>query len=184
LEYAPATWKSEGVSIASDVNYVWSNNRNLRSVQDVSTPSSEGFISSEADEKYNWRIGQGFFNTSVMKVAGATSTAQAAVLSYAGGGFTGQWFIPSLHELNELCKYVRGQTTGNPSVACALGNPPNTSLADDSGGFVAGDYWSSSEYSPVTSPAAVALTQNFQNYANLTQTQKNSGRYVRPIRAF
>jgi len=184
LEYAPATWQSGGASIASDLNYAWSNNRNVRSVQDVSTPSGEGFISPVADEKYNWRIGQGFYNTSVMKVSGAVSNAQAAVLNYAGGGFKGQWFIPSLHELNELCKYARGQTTGDSRVACALGGLPKTSLADDSGGFVAGDYWSSSEYSPVTSPAAVALTQNFQNYANLTQTQKNSGRLVRPIRAF
>jgi hypothetical protein len=186
LEVAPSTWQSGGVSTELDRSYAWSNNRNLRSVQDVSTPSNEGFISAVADEKFNWRIGQGFYNTSVMKVAGAVSAAQAAVLNYAGGGFTGQWFIPSLHELNELCKYARGQTTGDPTVACVEGGLTKGGLEDDLGGFVgsAGGYWSSSEYSPVTSPAAVALTQHVQGSSHLSQTQKNLARSIRPIRAF
>jgi hypothetical protein len=144
-------------------------------VQNKSTASSEGFNS---NEKLNWKIGQGFYNTSVMKVAGATSSAQAAVLAYAGNSTAGQWFIPSMNELNELCKYVRGQSTGNPKVACDSSGTLKTGTANDLGGFVDTDYWSSTEFL-----ANAVWAQYFAgNYQGMSS--KDNLYSTRPVRAF
>jgi hypothetical protein len=177
LEVAPATWQSAGVSVANDSGYQWSNNTIALTGQDITTPSTEG-IAPNTNEKLNWKIGQGFNNTSVMKVSGATSAAQAAVLAYAGSATAGQWFIPSMNELNELCKYARGQTTGNLKVACTTGGTLKTGTANDLGGFEEGLYWSSSE-----NRALIAWDLNFTNPGQ-TIANKEFPNYVRPVRAF
>ena len=179
LEVAPATWQSAGVSVANDSTYVWSNNFTALTGQDITTASTEG-IAPNTNEKLNWKIGQGFNNTSVMKVSGATSAAQAAVLAYAGTSIAGQWFIPSTNELNELCKYARGQTTGDLKVACTTGGTlkSTANAGTDLGGFKADFYWSSSEYS-----ADAAWLQGFHNGFRNASDKRNE-RYVRPVRAF
>jgi hypothetical protein len=177
LEVAPATWQSEGASVANDANYDWSSNNSSNTGQNIATAGTEGGF---ANEKFNWKIGQGFYNTSVMKVAGATSAAQAKVLAYAGGSSAGQWFIPSMNELNELCKYARGQTTGVLTEACVTGSGAlKTGTANDLGGFVVNLYWSSSEYGP-----GQAWTQRFDR-GSQTYAQKDQAlRALRPVRAF
>ena len=147
LEVAPATWQSAGVSVANDSTYQWSTNTSVLTGQDITTASTEGIADLSAYEKANWKIGKGFYNTSVMRVSGATSPAQAAVLAYAGSSTAGQWFIPSMNELNELCKYARGQTTGVLTVACVAGGTfkSTTNAGTDLGGFLASAYGSSSE---------------------------------------
>ena len=175
LEVAPATWQSEGATVENDAAYQWSSNATVATGQDTVTAGTESGISGE---KFNWKIGQGFYNTSVMKVSGATSAAQAKVLAYAGGSTAGQWFIPSMNELNELCKYARGQATGVLTVACTGGGTLKTGTANDLGGFVSGvNYWSSSEYS-----AGSASRQTFSPaWGN---GGKNFANNIRPIRAF
>jgi hypothetical protein len=177
LEVAPATWQSAGVSVANDSTYEWSDTTGFTG-QDRTTASTEG-IAPNTTEKLNWKIGQGFYNTSVMKVSGATSAAQAAVLAYAGSATAGQWFIPSMNELNELCKYARGQTTGNLKVACTTDGSLKTGTANDLGGFVESLYWSSSEYSQ-----SLAGSQYFTNGNRAFDLKRGAGRYVRPVRAF
>jgi hypothetical protein len=175
LEVAPAGWNN-GAVVANDPPLVWSNNTSLTTGQDTVTAGTESGFSFE---KFNWKIGQGFYNTSVMEVAGATSAAQAAVLAYAGGSTAGQWFIPSMNELNELCKYARGQTTGVLTVACTSDVPLKTGTADDLGGFVEGLYWSSSE-----SSASLAWFRFFNSGSQSGTNKSTSPRYVRPVRAF
>jgi hypothetical protein len=179
LEVAPATWQSAGVSVADDSFYQWSTNTTVLTGQDITTASTEG-IAPNANEKLNWKIGRGFNNTSVMKVSGATSAAQAAVLAYAGTSIAGQWFIPSMNELNELCKYARGQTTGDLKVACTTGGTfkSTASAGTDLGGFVADRYWSSSGYD-----APDAWVQFFDSGVQLNNIKPGT-RYVRPVRAF
>jgi hypothetical protein len=175
LEVAPSTWRSG--TVADDLLYEWSTNKTDLTGQDKSytSPSPEGF---SINEQFNWKIGQGFYNTSVMKVDGATSAAQAAVLAYAGNSTAGQWFIPSMNELNELCKYARGQTTGDPTVACDSSGTLKTGTANDLGGFVIESYWSSSEFN-----GAAAWSQYFGPfYQGLGE--KDVSYSVRPIRAF
>jgi len=178
LEVAPSTWQS-GI-VADDLTYQWSTDTSSTTGQNVSTAGTESGFS---NEKFNWKIGQGFYNTSVMKVSGATSAAQAKVLAYAGGSTAGQWFIPSMNELNELCKYARGQTTGVLTVKCVTGSGTFKSTVNagtDLGGFVASRYWSSSEYS-----ANSAWVQYFDDGTQYgTIFGKSSTSYVRPVRAF
>jgi hypothetical protein len=182
LEVAPAGWNN-GAVVANDPPLVWSTNMSLTTGQDTVTASTQGVAALGAYRKLNWEIGQGFYNTSVMKVAGATSTAQAAVLAYAGSSTAGQWFIPSANELNELCKYARGQTTGVLTVACTFGGTfkSTANAGTDLGGFVEANnfpYWSSSEYS-----ASVAWHQGFDN-GRRSGDDKQGAYSVRPVRAF
>ena len=175
LEVAPATWQSAGESVADDLTYEWSSNYSDATSQDKTTASTEGF---SIDEKTNWQIGKGFSNTEVMKVSEATSEAQAAVLAYAGDSTAGQWFIPSMNELNELCKYARGQTTGDPKVTCNSFGTLKTGTANDLGGFVEGFYWSSTEYD-----SGFAWNQTFSN-GYQENYDEDFTLYVRPVRAF
>lgn len=173
LEVAPSTWRTG--TFVEDINTQWSDNTSESTGQDITTETTEGF---SADEKLNWKIGQGFYNTSVMKVSGATSVAQAAVLAYAGGSTAGQWFIPSMNELNELCKYARGLTTGDPTVRCNGFGILKSGTTDDLGGFVGDYYWSSSEFSS-SNTWFQKLDDGYWNHYG-----KSSGFKVRPIRAF
>ena len=124
-----------------------------------------------------------------MQVAGATSQARDAVLAFgATDSSTGQWFLPSANELNELCKYAYGLTTGDPKIRCnpsADGATLKNSVSGDLGGFRALAYWSSSEQT-----AFQAWFQTFAGGANFQGYPKTSGGgtganlYIRPIRAF
>ena len=178
LEVAPATWQSAGVSVANDSTYVWTSNTTLLTDQDITNASTEGVVAYRAEEKVNWKIGQGFNNTKIMKVSGATSAAQAAVLVYAGNSIAGQWFIPSMNEQNELCKYKRGQTTGDLTVACDLSGTLKTGTANDLGGFVEASYWSSSE--SAVNGAYVSFHQG--GFGSVLKSYALT--YVRPVRAF
>ena len=177
LEVAPSTWQSAGASVANDPNFAFSSS-SATTGQDRTTSSSE---SGRTGEKFNWKIGQGFYNTSIMRVAGATSQPQAAVLAYAGNATAGEWFLPSANELNELCKYARGQTTGVPTVQCtSSGTLKTTAVAgSDLGGFVASFYWSSTESNGTTSDA---MNFNF-NSGGFGGYTKSYAMAVRPIRA-
>lgn len=176
LEVAPATWQSAGISVENDLTYQWSTNTTVLTGQDRTTASSEGF---SVNEKFNWKIGQGFYNTSIMKVSGATSASQAKVLAYAGSSTAGQWFIPSMNELNELCKYARGQATGVLTVACNNSDTLKTGTANDLGGFVGFYYWSSSE-----SSESRAWVRSFNAGDQGTLNKGDTTFYVRPVRAF
>jgi hypothetical protein len=177
LEVAPATWQGPGASVTSDAVYVWSNT--YSSDQDT-TASTEGIVANRAYETLSWKIGEGFNNTSFIR---DTSTAKAAVRAYAAGTSTaGQWFIPSMNELNELCKYARGQTTGDLTVPCVTGSgifKSTVNAGSDLGGFAEGYYWSSSEYGSYD-----AHTQNFNDGAQNSLSDKVQSNYVRPVRAF
>jgi hypothetical protein len=174
LEVAPSTWQS-GI-VANDLTYQWSSLKTATGQNAVTAGTESGF----GNEKFNWKIGQGFYNTSVMKVSGATSAAQDKVLAYAGGSTAGQWFIPSMNELNELCKYARGQTTGDLRVVCNTGGGLKTGIINDLEGFVSNFYGSSSQYS---NPASV-WTRALANGAESLRAWDATNLYLRPIRAF
>lgn len=84
-------------------------------------------------------IGTGYNNTQQVKNNTPSGLHDSwfafnAALAYAGNSGTstvGQWFLPSLKELNEFCKYVRGQTSdlGDPNVECTVtGTTLNTAF--------------------------------------------------------
>lgn len=116
-------------------------------------------------------IGDGRANTDEISLGTCGSgTAAKAIASYSLAGVS-DWYMPSKSELNELCKFARGQTTGDATVACS----PTGTLRT---GFTATHYWSSTE-----AGNDLASIQNF-----VTGQQINYGKpapgAVRPIRAF
>jgi len=192
LEVAPATWQDTETTInpiyttvANDLRYQFSNIRGVTGqVLSAASPTESGFTDGATPpvliEQENWKIGQGFNNTRIMKITSATSAAQAAVLAYAGSSTAGQWFIPSMNELNELCKYARGQTTGGLTVPCDTTGTLKTGTVNDLGGFgFFTHYWSSSEYD-----ADLAWDVDFYSGAQRIHNKGAATGYVRPVRAF
>ena len=66
-------------------------------------------------------IGFGRRNTQLITQFCRESAAARAMALDTGG--SKDWFIPSDAELNELCKYVRNQVTGDPSIGCSSSFP-------------------------------------------------------------
>ena len=117
-------------------------------------------------------IGKGAANTNLM-LAGCTYGAAYLTHAYTGGD-KNDWFMPSRDELNELCKYVRGQKLGDSKVSCAF------NLSDEFlPGFVANQYWSSSE----AEGYGHAWSIRFNIGEADTEYRDNNG-WVRPVRAF
>jgi hypothetical protein len=114
-------------------------------------------------------IGTGMANTTT---ADATCTSGAIQVSadYVNNGKT-DWHLPSLFELNELCKYARSQTTGDTSVVCS----EEGSLRS---GFSVDNYWSSSV------PSAAGAWHRPFSAGNQTNNAKSNSNRVRPVRAF
>lgn len=114
-------------------------------------------------------IGAGMANTTTAD-ATCTSGAIQIAADYRNNGKT-DWHLPSIIELNELCKYARQQTTGDPTAACTGRESLRT-------GFSAVGYWSSSEDS-----ATLAWSQYFAGGEQIRQPQGVTI-LVRPARAF
>ena len=99
-------------------------------------------------------------------------TSDLVVDRYTNNGKS-DWFIPSKPELNELCKYARGITTGNLELDC-----------DSSGslksGFTPGVYLSSSTGENMKYRHDIWFNDGTQTYLHGFDAQQ----LVRPIRAF
>ena len=125
----------------------------------------------------SYAIGRGMANTEGFagRLAGypsnSTNFAAGVAWAYTNNSKT-DWFLPSKHELNELCKYARntGQASGGGTI-CAGGSSPT------SRGFVSDYYWSSEEND------CCAWVQYFGS-GSVTGYLKYAEAYVRPVRAF
>ncbi len=187
LEVAPAGWNNSGTP-ATDPLLTWSDNITTVTGQDMTTPMTQSSLKKQgvgtSEEVANWAIGMGFDNTRLMK---ATSTARTAVLAYAGNDFSaGQWFIPSVNELNELCKFANGIATGVLTVACAptISDILKTGLADDLGGYCGDVYYSSSEANHLFGAEWKYAWYHDMSTDYFELGSKVDGAFVRPIRAF
>jgi uncharacterized protein (TIGR02145 family) len=115
-----------------------------------------------------------------------TTAGSAAPSAYAPGkawAYTNNsktdWHLPSKDELNQLCKWQRGQSTtaANQAVLCDSTGSLNTGL--NATGFSAAPYWGSSE-----TGISTAIVQNFSTGAQiLTWSKFDTGYSVRAIRA-
>jgi hypothetical protein len=127
--------------------------------------------------------GWGYRNTRAIVSQGNTDplTSAAALADSHTFTFSGvvyaDWYLPSQHELNQMCKWARGISDTNVTTVCT-GGTINTEL-----GFAESTYWSSTEYAPL---GANAWFQRFSTGAGLQQdwTSKTASAGVRPIRAF
>ena len=171
LEVAPADW-----SIHNGEEYFKYSDFNLASQSE--TPGNQSGLMWERE---SWRIGAGMSNTLLIAAENSGSSteniASKVALQYSGtDSISGQWFVPSMNELNELCKFANSLTTGSPRVLCTGGT-----LRD---GFSTFHYWSSSEYNdPLDDRKAefkMYMTFGGSYSMEFISTQMN----LRPIRAF
>lgn len=113
-------------------------------------------------------LGAGWVSTSRVLAVAPANSAAALARSYRGGGFT-DWSLPSSQELNLLCRFVHGASSGEDFCG------PSSALAP---GFAPDFYWGSYVPSP-----GLAWYQNFSSGGQSSVSQENVLR-VRPVRAF
>lgn len=126
-------------------------------------------------------MGNGYTSSAdISNHPGSTSETSAAVyaLEYELNGVH-DWFLPSLAEMDELCKFAHSQPTGDLGSPC---RPSSTLLP----GFGADRYWTSSE--DIGLPPSPPMYDNAWSFDMLTglhySKTKNYQFRVRPIRAF
>ncbi len=112
------------------------------------------------------QIGDGNRNTKVM--ASKCATGAFVVNQYQGGGLL-DWYLPSKLELNQLCRFARGQESSLRE--CKSSGALKPGFADY--------YWSSSEAS------ASSAWDQFFNIGNVNlSTKSHINNSIRPIRKF
>jgi hypothetical protein len=128
-------------------------------------------------------IGTGYANTLAMvnALAGGDATAGKAgtiAQAYRGPNNLTDWYLPSTGELNQLCKWAHARPWVSDATVCA-GGTLNLGTGDGLGaaGFVAFNYWSSTEFS--------APYKWHQRWPGIQDAESPSTALrVRPIRAF
>jgi hypothetical protein len=165
LEAAPTT----GAINWTDAGYAWSGNTNT-AIGDADTRRTA--------------VGTGYANTLaiVNQVDGGNNAERAGTISraYRGPNSLSDWYLPSQGELNQMCKWQRGQAWTSDATLC------NNTGANNSGsgaaGFTSNIYWSSTEHSNNN-----ASVQNFSDVIGAgiqSNVDKTTESRVRPIRAF
>jgi hypothetical protein len=155
LEVAPNGWY-EGMP---DPKTSWCD---LTEREILKTLDASGLPSQTGNE-----IGKGKANTRLMSNLCESGAANLAT-EYRGGGKS-DWFLPSLAELNQLCKFARGQKQGIGTCQ------PSGNLSPGFSNY----YWSSSEVDEKYA------WDRFFNIGNSNMSTKDfEGNAVRPIRAF
>ena len=166
LEAAPSGWNG-----ASDAQNRWAQQTPIDYV--TTTVGGDGATATG--------IGWGYRNTRAIVAQGNSNTANSVAPiadSYTvtvSGVVYDDWFLPSKDELNEMCKWARGQAWVSDATACNNSGSLNSGGAS---GFSSYYYWSSSE-----SANSLARMQNFADGAPLS-TYKFNVVYIRPIRSF
>jgi hypothetical protein len=134
-------------------------------------------------------IGTGLSNTLAMLTTNGTysaDTAEAAFATsqYAGPNAKSDWYVPSKDELNQLCKWQRGQAWVSDATVCnSSGSLNSATYGATNAGFVSGNYWSSTELQRFPWECT-AWNQQFNSGNQFNSYGKNYQLYVRPIRAF
>ena len=162
LEAAPKNWL---IGTTGDPIRTWATD--IYSNQTTAVTGADGTL-----------IGTGYQNSlDIVAQAGNVAATSAAVeaRAYQGNSKT-DWHLPSKDELNQMCKWQRGQAWVSDATIC--NNTGTLNSGTGASGFSTGSYWSSSEYD-----ANLAWTQTFFSGFQ-TDTSKTSTSYVRPVRAF
>ena len=128
-------------------------------------------------------IGAGYKNTLAMTSQSSTADKSGtASRAYTGGGKS-DWYLPSKNELNQMCKWARGQAwTSNATVCDNTGTLNSATYGASTAGLVESVYWSSSEIG--ASSAWFQYLMGGSLGGNQNTTPKSSAMFVRPVRAF
>jgi len=169
LEVAPNTWSGG----SADPTKIWA-------VSAYQSTDVTGITNEGGANNASAAIGLGYKNSLAIVAQGdgtnvSTTTAAGAARAYSGGSKT-DWYLPTTAELNLLCQWARN-VTQNVTTPCT-GGTLNTGTGA-SGGFVAYNYWSSSETN-----ATDAWNQSFNNGNQSDDGKDDTAPLVRPVRAF
>ena len=193
LEFAPKGW----ASLADWPNNIGSGGNSMGARASVNEDpmlvwSDGAFASANPGSiAVGQNIGTGYQNTQQILTNTVTSGKSPrfsflAALNYAGAAgssTTGQWFLPSIKELNELCKYARGQigALGDTSVQCThIGTTLNSSL-----GFSTEDkIYLSSSYGIAPNQFIAGYKIGYPSNPALSDYYSTWGGRVRPVRVF
>ena len=173
LEYAPVGW-GNGISVQSGESTGTSSD--WPALKWCTGTGYTNYVTSVHTTDRNWvrsnTFGLGFSATQAM-ANDCTSGAGKVVFDLVYGGAS-DWFLPSVSEMNELCKYVRGSTgQGTFSTACAGGTLP--------GIFPNTHYWTSTESDETPGGAAYLF---FLGSPSIDDDLKGYAGRIIPIRAF
>ena len=173
LEVAPNGWAGRG---NDDISSTWCNPGDatsaLKSLQNVNADAKILPFTGQS-------IGLGKAQTSKM-LQKCPLGAALPVTNYVGGN-TSDWYLPSVDELNELCKFVYGNLKTTFDVRCDSVGSPHLGFANDL-------YWSSSQANTKGMPMPASYvnwfgpTKSFQ--AGSAVEPIPNQRAIRPIRAF
>ena len=170
LEAAPTS----GTNAWTDITRTWAT--------DVVNPRNQATAVLGAD---GTAIGSGYQNSlDIVAQAGNVAATSAAVeaRAYRGPNNLTDWHLPSKDELNQMCKWQRGQAWVSDATIC--NNSGTLNSGRGASGFSTGPqpwYWSSSELG--ADPDTNAEAQNF-NFGNQFVNNKAGTLFVRPVRAF
>lgn len=194
LEFAPKGWASLS-AVPNNISY---NGQVMSARTDANVDPilvwTDGNFATQARSTVaiGTAVGTGYQNTQQIKNNTTLGVhderfAFLAALAYAGnsGSSTaGEWFLPSLKELNELCKYARGQESdlGNQNIECS----PSVGTLNASLGFTAVQFYMSSTYGL---QADGQVDGYFFYNGNNSNPLKNLyyaqyGNQIRPVRVF
>jgi hypothetical protein len=127
-------------------------------------------------------VGTGYKNTLAIvgQSSGGSTASRAGTISRAFRGPNSQtdWYLPSKDELNQMCKWQRGEPWTSDATVCTSAGTLNS--GSGAAGFDGGQYWSSTEVS-----ADGVWTQGLSSGSGSSFLTKTSTTYkVRPIRAY
>jgi hypothetical protein len=168
LEAAPTT----GSNAWTDAAYQWSGNT-TSVVNNASAPETATATA----------IGWGYRNTLAMVLQDATASKAGTISrAYRGPNNLSDWYLPSFDELNQMCKWAKGQAWTSDATVCDSSGTINT--GSGAAGFGDYDYWSSSDRGDeyVNFARYQWFPSGFQGQTAKSMNGQNL--YVRPIRAF
>jgi hypothetical protein len=173
LEVAPIGWTGRG---NEDITSTWCNPDNIEGdLKSLGNVNSDSKILPFTGQS----IGLGKVQTSKM-LDKCPLGAALPITNYLGGN-TSDWYLPSVDELNELCKFAYGIVGTTNDVRCdSVGNPRL--------GFSKDLYWSSSQANAKGFPMPAAYGNWFGPTKAFPATAAVDAipnpRAIRPIRAF
>jgi hypothetical protein len=188
LEVAPSGWKS-GKSGDLDPNLYWAVKSKFNA--DVVGIPDE-FAEWPVVKVSSAGIGLGYRNSiAIVKQGNDVNTSAGASRAFRGG-FKSDWYLPTMAEANELCKWARGVLSKSTSTMCEGGNLNSPIFGASSAGFHHSVYATSSENINPTMPKkykymniwVLLIFTNIPQTFSLSPGGKANTSYTRPIRAF
>lgn len=144
LEVAPPTWRGSAGTEATGVWYTNASGKQSLSVPGLTAYATDALTPSN-------QIGLGYYNTTqILNFQNDSGSAPGVARAYRGGGKS-DWYLPTMVELNTLCKYAYSRSFVSASTSC--GKPGGSSITSIKIGSGYGNTW----YSTSTEVSATLL---------------------------